>query len=190
MVYDSGQTRSQPDANIPLTNQIRAPTLERNLEHVRKILRDSLPTQDVSQRLLDMFFEYQNSVFYVCNRNDVQKQLYLMYEDSEQISIAWFCQMFLIFAVGVQFDDVDDVDGESYHEISQKYMNDAIDENPQNTLWVTRAMLLLCFYQPPTKWTSIWIYLGNNPPSSKYLSSESYNLQIPPFEERKSFNLI
>jgi hypothetical protein len=44
--------------------------------------------------------------------------------------------MFLIFAVGVQFDD--DVDGESYYEISQKYLNDAIDENPQETLGITR----------------------------------------------------
>ena len=69
--------------------------------------------------------------------------------------------MFLIFAVGVQFDDVDDTDGAPYHEIGQKYMDDAIDENPQNTLWVIRAMLLLCFYQPPTKWTSVWMYLGN-----------------------------
>jgi len=83
-----------------------------------------------------------------------------MYEDPDQISISWFCQMFLIFAVGAQFDDFGDDDGVSYHETSQKYMDDAIEENPQNTLWVARAMLLLCFYQPPTKWTSIWIYLG------------------------------
>ena len=54
-----------------------------------------------------------------------------MFEDPDQVSISWFCQMFLIFAVGVQFDDVDDASGAPYHEISQKYMDDAIDENPQ-----------------------------------------------------------
>lgn len=113
-----------------------------------------------------------------------------MYEDPDQISISWFCQMFLIFAVAGQFDDVDDVDGESYYEISQKYMNDAIDENPQNSLWITRAMLLLCFYQPATKWTSTWIYLGNDTSTSKYLLNKSYNLQMLPFEELIGFNLI
>jgi hypothetical protein len=144
----------------------------------------------VSQRLLDMFFEYQNSIFYVCNRNEAQEQLGLMFEDPDQVSISWFCQMFLIFAVGVQFDDVDDAGGAPYHEIGQKYIDDAIDENPQNTPWVTRAILLVCFYQPPTKWTFIWIYLGNNIPSSKYLSNGSHNLQMPPSGELTGFSLI
>jgi hypothetical protein len=176
VIFDSQQTTSRTNANTSPTTQIREPALELNLEHVRKILRDSLPSQDVSQRLLDMFFEYQNSIFYVCNRNEAQKQLDLMFEDLDQVSISWFCQMFLIFAVGVQFDDLDDAGGAPYHEIGQKYMDDAIDENPQNTLWVMRAMLLLCFYQPPTKWTSIWIYLGNNIASSILLSNKSHNL--------------
>jgi len=160
---------------MPPTGQFSEPALERNLEHVRKILRGSLPSQDVSQRLLDMFFEYQNSIFYVCNRNEAQAQLGLMYEDPDQVSISWFCQMFLIFAVAVQFDDVDDTGGAGYHEIGQKYIDDAIDEDPQNTLWVMRAMLLLCFYQSPTKWTSIWMYFGNTIASSKYLTNETYN---------------
>jgi hypothetical protein len=175
VTFDSRQTALQTNANMPPTGQIREPTLERNLEHVRKILRDSLPSQDVSHRLLDMFFEYQNSIFYVCNRNEAWAQLGLMYEDPDQVSISWFCQMFLIFAVGVQFDDVDDTDGAAYHEIGQKHIDDAIDEDPQNTLWVMRAMLLLCFYQPPTKWTSIWIYFGNTIAGSKYLSNEPHS---------------
>jgi hypothetical protein len=172
---DSRQTTSRSNANVPPTGQIREPLLGRNLEHVRRILKDSLPSQDLSHRLLDMFLEYQNSIFYVCNRDKARAQLGLMYEDPDKVSISWFCQMFLIFAVGVQFDDVDDIDGVGYHEIGKKYIDDAIDEDPQNTQWVMRAMLLLCFYQPPTKWTSIWIYFGNTIATSKYLSNEPYN---------------
>jgi hypothetical protein len=108
-----------------------------------------------------MFLSYQNSVFYVCKRSEVQEQLDLMYRDPEQVSIAWFCQLFLIFAVGVQFDDVDEDEGTTYHELGRKYMDEALNEDPENNLWVVRAMLLICFYQPPTKWTTLWIYLGN-----------------------------
>ena len=174
-MLDSGQTTSQSNASSPPTSQMRELVLERNLEHAPKILRNSLPPQDVSQRLLDLFFDYQNSIFYVCNRNEAQVQLGLMYEDSNQVSISWFCQMFLIFSVAVQFDDLDDADGAAYHEIGKKYMDDAVEENPQNTLWVMRAMLLLCFYQPPTKWTSIWMYLGNTTTNSKYWQNKSHN---------------
>jgi hypothetical protein len=39
-----------------------------------------------------------------------------MFEDPDQASISGFCQMFLIFAVGVQFDDVDDASGAPYHK--------------------------------------------------------------------------
>ena len=166
-IFDSQPNVFQTNTNTHPTKQSRQSVLERDLEHVRKILRDSLPSQEVSERLLDMFFDYQNSIFYICNKSEAQEQLHLMFEDPNQVAISWFCQMFLIFAVGIQFDDVDDTGGAPYHEIGQKYMDDAIDENPQNTLWVVRAMLLLCFYQPPTKWTSIWIYLGNSIPSGE-----------------------
>jgi hypothetical protein len=153
---DNGLPASQSDIN-----PIKEPALERSPDHVRKILRDSLPSQDVSRHLLDMFFDYQNSIFYVCNREEAQTQLALMYEDPTGVSISWFCQMFLIFAVGVQFDDIYDTDGATYHEIGQKYIDDAIDENPQSTIWVIRAMLLLCIYEPPAKWNSVWMHLGN-----------------------------
>jgi hypothetical protein len=89
-----------------------------------------------------------------------------MYDQPELVSISWFCQMFLIFAVGAAFDDIYDTDGAAYYEIGQKYIDDAIDENPQSTIWVIRAMLLLCFYQAPTKWNSVWMHLGN-PPTSR-----------------------
>ncbi|KAH8598368.1 hypothetical protein B0O99DRAFT_614968 [Bisporella sp. PMI_857] len=138
---------------------IREPALERNPDHIRKILKDSLPSHDVSRHLLGMFLDYQNSTFYVCNREEAQAQLALMYEEPVQISISWYCQMFLIFAVGVQFDDIYDTDGATYYEIGQKYIDDAIDENPQSTIWIIRAMLLLCIYQPPTKWNSVWMHL-------------------------------
>ena len=97
--------------------------------------------------------------------------------------------MFLIFAVGVQFDDIYDTDGATYREIGQKYIDDAIDENPRDTIWVMRAMLLLCFYQPPTKWNSVWMHLGNAIARRKILSAiEAYNRQMPPFEELKDFS--
>lgn len=162
VMSDNGHFSSQTNSPITAAGQSNEPALEQHLEHVRKVLRDYLPTQDVSQRLLDMFFEYQNSMFYVCNKTEAQEQLVLMYTASAQISISWYCQMFLFFAVSAQFDDLEDVDGESFYSIAQKYIDDAIDENPQDTLWVIRAMLLLCFYQQPTKWTSTWIYLGNS----------------------------
>ncbi|PVH68294.1 hypothetical protein DL98DRAFT_522845 [Cadophora sp. DSE1049] len=152
--YDSGLPTSQSDAN-----PVKEPGLERSPDHVRKILRDSLPSQEVSRRLLDMFFDYQNSIFYVCNREEALAQLALMYEELAAVSISWFCQMFLIFAVGVQFDDVYDTDGATYHEIGHKYIDDAIDEDPQSTIWIIRAMLLLCLFQPPTKWNSVWMHL-------------------------------
>ncbi|KAH6706423.1 hypothetical protein BKA61DRAFT_138675 [Leptodontidium sp. MPI-SDFR-AT-0119] len=152
--YDSGLPTSQSDVN-----PIKGPTLERSPDHVRKILRDSLPSQEVSRHLLDLFFDYQNSIFYVCNREEALAQLALMYEEPAGVSISWFCQMFLIFAVGVQFDDVYDTDGATYHETGQKYIDDAIDENPQSTIWIIRAMLLLCLFQPPTKWNSVWMHL-------------------------------
>ncbi|PMD34572.1 hypothetical protein L207DRAFT_516736 [Hyaloscypha variabilis F] len=140
-------------------NPIKEPALERGPDHVRKIMSDSLPSHDVSCHLLDMFFDHQNSIFYVCNREEIQAQLTLMYEEPAGVSISWFCQMFLIFALGVQFDDLYETDATTYHEIGQKYIDDAIDEQPQNTIWVIRAMLLLCIYQPPTKWNSIWMNL-------------------------------
>lgn len=151
---DSGHPTLQSD-----TNPIREPALERSPDHVRKILRESLPSQDVSRHLLDMFLDYQNSIFYVCNREEAQAQLAFMYEEPALVSISWFCQMFLIFAVGVQFDDIYDTDGATYRELGQKYIDDAIDENPQSTIWVIRAMLLLCIYEPPTKWNSVWMHL-------------------------------
>ncbi|RDL32394.1 Uncharacterized protein BP5553_08850 [Venustampulla echinocandica] len=152
--HDSWLPTSQSDANL-----INESALERSPDHIRKILRDSLPSQEVSRHLLDMFFDYQDSIFYVCNREEAQAQLALMYEEPAGVSISWFCQMFLIFAVGVQFDDVYDTDGTTYHEIGQKYIDDAIDENPQSTIWIIRAMLLLCLFQPPTKWNSVWMHL-------------------------------
>ena len=97
--------------------------------------------------------------------------------------------MFLIFAVGVQFDDIYDTDGATYHEIGQKYIDDAIDENPQSTIWVIRAMLLLCIYQPPTKWNSVWMHLGNAIARCKILDTTKLTIQqIPPFEEPKDFS--
>jgi len=153
---------SPDDESSPSTADLdRDPPLAKKTRRARKILGDSLPPRDKSQHLLDMFLGYQNSVFYVCKRNEVQEQLDLMYGDDEQVSLAWFCQMFLIFAVGAQFDDVDEEEGATYHELGRKYIDEALDENPENNLWVVRAMLLICFYQPPTKWTTLWIYLGD-----------------------------
>lgn len=156
-IYTSPDEESSPSA----ADHDREPPFTKKIRHTRKILGDSLPHRDKSQRLLDMFLDYQNSIFYVCKRNEVQDQLNLMYEDAEQVSLSWFCQMFLIFAVGVQFDDVDEDEGATYHELGRKYIDEALDEDPENNLWVVRAMLLICFYQPPTKWTTLWIYLGN-----------------------------
>jgi hypothetical protein len=140
---------------------IRDPALERSPDHVRKILRDSLPSRDVSLHLLDLFLDHQNSIFYVCSREEATAQLALAYEQPASVSTSWFCQLFLIFAVGAQFDDIYDTDGATFHEIGQKYIDDAVDENPHSTIWVIRAMLLLCFYQTPTKWNSVWMHLGN-----------------------------
>ncbi|RFU32961.1 hypothetical protein B7463_g3382, partial [Scytalidium lignicola] len=150
---------SQASANTPPADQMKDLALENNAEQARKILRDSLPPRNSAQRMLDMFFDYQNSVFYVCNRGEAQVQLGLMYDHPDQVTVSWLCQMFLIFSVAIQFDEFGDADGVAYHELGVKYMDDAVEENPQNTLWVMRAMLLLCFYQSPSKWNSVWIYL-------------------------------
>lgn len=97
--------------------------------------------------------------------------------------------MFLIFAVGVQFDDIYDTDGAIYHEIGQKYIDDAIDEDPHSTIWVIRAMLLLCFYQTPSKWNSIWMHLGNSTIFRKvFIIGEAYIPQMPPLGELKDFS--
>lgn len=141
----------------------RDPPLTIKTRHARKILCDSLPSRNVAQHLLDAFLDYQNSVFYVCKREEVQEQLNLMYDAPEHVALAWFCQMFLIFAIAVQFDDFGEDDGAYYHDMGRKYMDEALDENPENNLWVVRAMLLTCFYQPPTKWTTLWMYLGKIP---------------------------
>jgi len=186
---DSKQDFSHINKGNSSASQGKELALERDLEHSRKLLRDSLPSQDVAYRLLDLFFEYQNSVFYVCGRDKVQAQLNLMFENPDKVSISWFCQMFLIFAVGVQFDDMDDTDGATYHEIGFKHIDDAVEEDPQNSLWVIRAMLLLCFYQPPTKWSSIWIHFGKRDCLCKRLRSKCYNLQMPPSGVPKSFSL-
>jgi hypothetical protein len=155
---DSGSSTSQLD-----TVQVKEPALEGSPENVRKILQDSLPSQEISSHLLDMFFDHQNSVFYVCSKEEARTQLSLMYDEPEEVSISWFCQMCLIFAVGIEFDDTYDIDGATYYDLGQKYINVAVDENPQSTIWVIRAMLLLCFYQTPTKWNSVWMHLGNHP---------------------------
>lgn len=136
-----------------------------------------------------MFLDYQNSIFYVCNKEEAEAQLALMYSEPVLVSISWFCQMFLIFAVGVQFDDIYDTDGVIYYEIGQKYIDDAIDENPQSTIWVIRAMLLLCFYQTSTKWNSVWMHLGNTITCYQMLSIiKAYVQQMPPFGELKDFS--
>lgn len=155
---NSQQNLSYTNSDNFAASQSKAPALERDLEHSRKLLRESLPSQDVSHRLLDLFFDYQNSIFYICGRDTVNVQLNLMYESPHKVSISWFCQVFLIFAVGVQFDDMDDTDGATYYEVGLKHIDDAVEEDPQNSLWIIRAMALLCFYQPPTKWSSIWIH--------------------------------
>jgi hypothetical protein len=165
------QVSPENEASQSDSNPIREPALERNPDHVRKILRESLPSQGVSRHLLEMFLDYENSIFYICNREQAETQLALMYEDPSRVSISWFCQMFLIFAVGVQFDDIYETDGATYYEVGQKYIDDAIDENPQSTIWVIRAMLLLCIYQPPTKWNSVWMHLGNTISCRKILDT-------------------
>ncbi|KAG0646363.1 oxidoreductase [Hyphodiscus hymeniophilus] len=154
-VSRDGPSSSLQSDTIP----IRDHALERGPDHVRKLLRDSLPSHDVSLQLLNLFLDFQNSIFYVCSREDVTAQLALMYEQPGSVSISWYCQMFLILAVGIQFDDIYDADGASYYETGKKYIDDALDENPHSTIWVIRAMLLLCFYQPQTKWNSVWMQL-------------------------------
>ena len=112
-----------------------------------------------------------------------------MYEEPNQVRLSWFCQMFLIFSVAVQFDDMDE-DAVMYYEIGKKYMDDAVEENSQNTLWVVRAMLLLCFYQPPTKWASIWMYLGNRTPGREHYLVKANEEQMRLSVERRGFSLI
>jgi len=161
--YARCNTRQSPlDTTVDDSSAVQSkePALERDLEHSRKLLKDSLPSEGISYRLVDLFFDFQNSIFYVCNREKVRAQLSLMYTNPDSVSISWFCQMFLIFAVGVQFDDLDDTDGATYYEIGLRHIDDAVEEDPQNSLWVIRAMLLLCFYPPPTKWSSIWLHFG------------------------------
>ena len=46
------------------------------------------------------------------------------------------------------------------YDMGRKYMDNALDQNPEDNVWVVRAMILVCFYQPPTNWTMLWIYLG------------------------------
>lgn len=174
-LLDRRKSTFQPSASLSPSNQMVELALETNLEHARNILRDSLPPQDVSQRLLNLFFNYQNSIFYVCNVNEAQAQLALMYEDSSQVSISSFCQMFLILSVAVQFDDLNDTNGVTYHEIGKRYMDDAVEENPQDTLWVIRAMLLICFYHPSTEWASIWIYLGTITVKTNFELNKAHN---------------
>lgn len=145
------------------TDPLNEASLEKSSDHIRKILRDKLPSENVALHLLDKFFDHQNSIFYVCSREEAKIQLALMYNETSSSSISWFCQMYLIFAVGGQYDDTYDTDGARYYEIGQKYIDDAVDESPQKTIWVVRAMLLLCFYQPPTKWNSVWMHLGRSP---------------------------
>lgn len=94
-IYTSTEEESSPST----ADAEREPPLTEKTRHAQKILGDSLPPRDKSQRLRDMFFGYQNSVLYVCKRSEVQEQLNLMYGDGEEVSLAWFCQMFLIFAV-------------------------------------------------------------------------------------------
>ena len=148
-----------PSTSLSDVDPFKEQSFERGPDHVRKILRDSLPSEEVARHLLEKFLDNQNGLFYVCSREEVKAQLDLMYNQSSAVSTSWFCQMYLIFAVGSQFDDIYDTDGATYHELGQKYINDAVDENPQNTVWLIRAMLLLCFYQPPTKWNSVWMHL-------------------------------
>ena len=167
MVRENAKLGSRQDPSHAQSDSFSAvqgkePTLERDLQQSRKLLRESLPSRDTSHRLLNLFFDYQNSVFYICGRDEVHSQLNTMYSDADQVSISWFCQMFLIFAVGVQFDDMDDTGGAIYYEIGLKHVDDAVEENPQNSLWVIRAMVLLCLYQPPTKWSSIWLHFGKH----------------------------
>jgi hypothetical protein len=143
-------------------SELREPPPERGgPDHIRQLLRGSLPPLDVARHLLQKFLDHQNSIFYICSKEEAEEQLTLIYNSASFVSISWLCQMYLIFAIGVQFDDVYDTDGATYYDLGQKYIDDAVDENPQSTAWVIRAMLLLCFYQPPTKWKSVWMQLGN-----------------------------
>jgi hypothetical protein len=44
-------------------------------------------------------------------------------------------------------------------------------------------------YQPPTKWNSVWMHLGNAIARPKILGvTEAYNRQMPQFEEPKDFS--
>ena len=72
-------------------NQAGELPLMLNTRRARKILQDSLPKQDISQRLLELFLSYQSSLFYVCDRGQIQAQLDIMYEGPDQVSLAWFC---------------------------------------------------------------------------------------------------
>jgi hypothetical protein len=83
-----------------------------------------------------------------------------MYEDPDQVSLSCYCQVFLMFSVAAQFDHLDEADGVAHYEIGRKYMDDAVEEDPEDTVWVIKAMLLICFYQPVAKWGSVWMYLG------------------------------
>lgn len=166
-------------------DDFKEPAPERGPDYVRKLLRDSLPTIDVARHLLGKFLDHQNSIFYVCSKEDAQRQLALIYDANSLVSISWLCQMFLIFAIGGLFDDIYDTDGATYYDLGQKYIDDAVDEDPQNTVWVIRAMLLLCFYQPPTKWNSVWMHLGNATDSHELSGTEPYIRQMPLFVERR-----
>lgn len=155
------QTRVQKHVSQPPTPETDDAPYIRDSSNTRILLRRSLPPQEVSQHLLNVFLDYQNSQFYVGRETDLQNALDQMYDSPEDVTLAWFCQMFLIFSVSVQLtDDADKVEGPIWYDTGKSCMDDALDENSEDNLWVVRAMLLVCFYHTPMKWDTIWIYIG------------------------------
>ena len=133
----------------------------RNSSSTRELLRCSLPPQELSQHLLNVFLDYQNSQFYVGKETDLQNALDQMYDSPGAVTLSWFCQMYLIFSVSVQLtDDADKAEGIVWYNTGKSCMDDALDENSEDNLWVVRAMLLVCFYHSATEWDTIWIYIG------------------------------
>jgi hypothetical protein len=129
-------------------------------ENLRRILVSQLPPKETADHFLRLFFVHQNALFHLYEYDEAQARLDEMYNEPTQLRLSWFCQFFLLFSVAIQFDDTDDFEAAGFFDTGRKHLDDAIDENPESDLWVIPAMLLICLYQPPAQWHSMWIYLG------------------------------
>jgi hypothetical protein len=85
--HDSELPTSWSDGNL-----IRDPALGQSPAHIRQILKDSLPSREVSRQLVDIFLNYQNSIFHAYTKDEVHAQLSLMYKEPALVNLAWFAR--------------------------------------------------------------------------------------------------